>query len=98
MNDMLAAAGPGPSASATLSSGTYSSAAAYASHSNTLDTLTIPIVFGVIGAGLTLATIVIGIIQIRDMRGRRRAEMAQDDLELDEQPAPTPDAAATPPS
>jgi hypothetical protein len=63
-----------------------SSASASASASNTLDTLTIPIVFGAIGAVLTLATIVIGIIQIRAARCRHRdAEAGQIEHELDEQ-------------
>ena len=72
----------GPTASATHAADASSSASA----NNTLDTLTIPVVFGAIGAVLTLATIVIGIIQIRAARCRHRdAEAGQSDHELDEQ-------------
>jgi hypothetical protein len=72
----------GPTASATHAADASSSASA----NNTLDTLTIPVVFGAIGAVLTLATIVIGIIQIRAARCRHRdAEAGQSDHELVEQ-------------
>jgi len=79
-------ANSGPTASATHTADTaVATNSATASASNTLDTLTIPIVFGAIGAVLTLATIVIGIIQIRAARCRHRdAEMGQDDHELEE--------------
>jgi uncharacterized protein HemX len=74
----------GPSASATHTADAASPTSA--ANTNTLDTLTIPIVFGAIGAVLTLATIVIGIIQIRAARYRHRdAEMGQSDHELEEQ-------------
>jgi hypothetical protein len=77
----------GPAASATHISDTASEgSSAPTSNTNTLDTLTIPIVFGAIGAVLTLATIVIGIIQIRAARCRHRdAETSQDGHELEEQ-------------
>ncbi|KAM0695123.1 hypothetical protein Q7P36_005479 [Cladosporium allicinum] len=92
----------GPTASATPTADASNSASASASN-NTLDTLTIPIVFGIIGAVLTLATIVIGIVQIRAARCRHRdAESGQNGHELDEQqprrelagtmmPLPSPD-------
>lgn len=50
-----------------------------------LDSHTLPIIFGTIGAVLTVATIVIGIIQIHDMRKRRadnNAEHDENDIEL----------------
>jgi hypothetical protein len=75
----------GPAASATHTADT-AVATSSAAASNTLDPLTIPIVFGAIGAVLTLATIVIGIIQIRAARCRHRdAEAGRNVYELDEQ-------------
>jgi hypothetical protein len=75
--------GPSPSATHTTSANANANST---SASNTLDSLTIPIVFGAIGAVLTLATIVIGIIQIRAARCRHRdAEAGPSDHELDEQ-------------
>jgi protein-S-isoprenylcysteine O-methyltransferase Ste14 len=77
----------GPAASAThIAETAFATSSASASASNNLDTLTIPIVFGAIGAILTLATIVIGIIQIRAARCRYHdAEAGQSDHELEEQ-------------
>jgi hypothetical protein len=77
----------GPAASAThIADTAVATSSATTSNTNTLDTLTIPIVFGAIGAVLTLATIVIGIIQIRAARCRHRdAEAGPSDHELDEQ-------------
>jgi hypothetical protein len=77
----------GPAASAThIAETAFATSSASVSASNTADTLTIPIVFGAIGAVLTLATIVIGIIQIRAARCRHRdAEAGQSDHELEEQ-------------
>jgi len=75
----------GPSVSATHTADTHAAAPSSAAASNTLDTLTIPVVFGAIGAVLTLATIVIGIIQIRAARRRHRdAETGHIEHELDE--------------
>jgi hypothetical protein len=57
-----------------------------ASATNALETLTIPIIFGAIGAVLTLTTIVIGIIQIRAARCRHHdAEAGQSDHKLEKQ-------------
>jgi len=77
-------ANPGPAANATHIANTAATTNS-APASSTLDTLTIPIIFGAIGAVLTLATIVIGIIQIRAARCRHRdAEIGRDDHELEE--------------
>jgi hypothetical protein len=74
--------GPSASATHTVDAASPTSAA----NTNTLDTLTIPIVFGAIGAVLTLATIAIGIIQIRASRRRHGdVEAGRRDLELRQQ-------------
>ena len=74
----------GPSASAThIADAAFATSSASASGSNTLDTLTI--VLGVIDAVLTLATIVVGVIQIRVRCRHHNAERGQVEHELDEQ-------------
>jgi hypothetical protein len=86
----------GPTTSATHVAHTAgASSSPSASASSTLESLTIPIVFGAIGAILTLATIVIGIIQIRAAKCRHLdAETGQNDHELQEQ-QPRRELAAT---
>lgn len=50
-----------------------------------LDSHTLPIIFGAIGAGLTLATIIIAIIQLRSMQRRysnNDVEASQNEVEM----------------
>lgn len=88
----------GPSASAIQTTAGAASSSS-PSASNTFETLTIPIVFGAIGAVLTLATIVIGIIQIRAARCRHRdAEAGQVQHDLGERQTARDRAATIVPS
>lgn len=85
-----------PSASAVPT--VVAGAPSHASTPNSLETLTIPIVFGIMGAILTLATIVIGIVQIKAMKSRHRDLEYNNDIELDAAPPVVSNTSTTPQS
>ena len=61
--------------------------------SNSADAIAIPVAFGVIGVVLTLATTIVGIIQIRTAR-KHQQETAKCQADLEsavEPPSPSPD-------